>query len=78
MARDGFGNGTGANSKTSAKTFNLRPCGGRAVLRMAVPLLVSTGAWTVMNFIDRMFLLRYSEVAMAAVLPAGMVHFVMV
>jgi len=55
-----------------------RPCGGCDVLRMAVPLIVSTGAWTVMNFIDRMFLLRYSEEAMAAVLPAGMVHFAMV
>jgi MATE family multidrug resistance protein len=55
-----------------------RPCGGRDVLRMAVPLIVSTGAWSVMNFIDRMFLLHYSEVSMAAVLPAGMVHFAMV
>ncbi len=55
-----------------------RPCGGRDVLRMAVPLIVSTGAWTVMNFIDRMFLLWYSEESMAAVLPAGMVHFAMV
>ena len=55
-----------------------RPCGGREVLRMAIPLIVSTGAWTVMNFIDRMFLLRYSEESMAAVLPAGMVHFAIV
>ena len=45
---------------------------------MAIPLLISTGAWTVMNFIDRMFLLRYSEVSMAAVLPAGMLHFAIV
>ena len=36
------------------------------------------GSWTVMNFIDRMFLLHYSEASMAAVLPAGMVHFAMV
>ena len=42
---------------------------------MAIPLLISTGAWTVMNFIDSMFLLNCSEEAMAAVLPAGMVHF---
>jgi multidrug resistance protein, MATE family len=55
-----------------------RPCGGRDVLRMAVPLIVSTGSWTVMNFIDRMFLVWYSEAAMAAVMPAGMVHFAVV
>jgi multidrug resistance protein, MATE family len=55
-----------------------RPCGGRDVLRMAIPLIVSTGAWTVMNFTDRMFLLWYSEASMAAALPAGMVHFAMV
>jgi len=53
----------------------LRPCGGREVLRTALPLIISTAAWTVMNFIDRMFLLWYSDEAMAAVMPAGMVHF---
>ena len=31
-----------------------------------------------MNFIDRMFLLWYSKEAVAAVLPAGMVHFAMI
>ena len=31
-----------------------------------------------MNFVDRMFLLWYSEESMAAVMPAGMVHFAMV
>jgi multidrug resistance protein, MATE family len=55
-----------------------RPCGGRDVLRIAVPLIVSTGAWTVMNFTDRMFLLWHSEASMAAALPAGMLHFAMV
>jgi multidrug resistance protein, MATE family len=55
-----------------------RPCGGRDVLRMAIPLIVSTAAWTVMNFTDRMFLLWHSEESMAAALPAGMVHFAMV
>jgi multidrug resistance protein, MATE family len=55
-----------------------RPCGGRDVLRISVPLIVSTGAWTVMNFTDRMFLLWHSEVSMAAALPAGMLHFALV
>jgi multidrug resistance protein, MATE family len=55
-----------------------RPCGGREVLRMAIPLIVSTAAWTVMNFTDRMFLLWYHKASMAAALPAGMVHFALV
>ncbi|MFZ1935160.1 MAG: MATE family efflux transporter [Thermoguttaceae bacterium] len=55
-----------------------RPCGGREVLLLAVPLFVSTASWTVMNFIDRMFLLWRSKEAVAAVLPAGMVHFAMI
>ncbi|MEN6448939.1 MAG: MATE family efflux transporter [Thermoguttaceae bacterium] len=52
-----------------------RPCGGRDVLRLSVPLVTSMAALTVMTFIDRMFLLWYSEASMAAVLPAGMLHF---
>ncbi len=34
--------------------------------------------WTVMNFIDRMFLLWHSTEEMAAAMPAGMVHFALV
>jgi MATE family multidrug resistance protein len=55
-----------------------RPCGGREVLRLAIPLIVSTASWSVMNFVDRMFLLWHSTDEMAAALPAGMVHFAMV
>jgi multidrug resistance protein, MATE family len=45
---------------------------------MAIPLIVSTAAWTVMNFTDRMFLLWYHKASMAAALPAGMLHFALV
>jgi multidrug resistance protein, MATE family len=69
---------TTATDSSERTTWWSRPCGGRDVLRMAVPLIVSTGAWTVMNFTDRMFLLWYSEASMAAALPAGMVHFAVV
>jgi len=54
-----------------------RPCGVRDVLVLALPLVVSTMSWTVMNFIDRMFLLWYSTASMAAAMPAGMLHFTM-
>jgi multidrug resistance protein, MATE family len=55
-----------------------RPCGGREVLGLALPLIVSMSSWTIMNFIDRMFLLWYSEESMAAAMPAGMVHFALI
>jgi MATE family multidrug resistance protein len=45
---------------------------------MALPLVISTISSTVMVFIDRMFLLWYSPTAMAATLPAGMVHFTII
>jgi MATE family multidrug resistance protein len=52
-----------------------RPCGGREVLQLALPLVISTLSWTIMNFTDRMFLMWYSPAAMAASLPASMLHF---
>ena len=52
-----------------------RPCGGRDVLALALPLVISTCFWTLMNFTDRMFLLWHSNTAMAAALPAGLLHF---
>lgn len=55
-----------------------RPCGGRDVMRLAVPLIVSMSALTVMQFVDRMFLLWHSKESMAAAMPAGMVHFMLV
>lgn len=63
--------------QTDAGSWWLRACGGREVVRLALPLVISTASWAVMNFIDRMFLLWHSQAAMAAVLPAGMVHFTM-
>ncbi len=48
------------------------------MLRIALPLIISTASWTVMNFIDRMFLAWYSIDSMAAALPAGLFHFSLV
>ncbi len=55
-----------------------RPCGPRDVVVLALPLIISTMSWTVMNFIDRMYLLWYSTEAMAAALPAGILHYTMI
>jgi len=57
------------------KEWWTREAGGREVLALALPLVISTCMWTIMNFTDRLFLLWYSNEAMAAALPAGLLHF---
>lgn len=52
-----------------------RPCGGREVLKLALPLVISTMSSTLMMFIDRMFLAWHSTDAVAAAMPASMVQF---
>lgn len=54
-----------------------RRCGGREVLGIALPLIISTSSWTLMHFIDRMFLMWHSKAELAAAMPAGMLHFSM-
>ncbi|GAB4362825.1 MAG: MATE family efflux transporter [Calditrichia bacterium] len=44
------------------------------VLKVAFPLILSTGSWSLQHFIDRMFLTWYSPEAIAASMPAGMVN----
>ena len=51
-----------------------RPCGGREVLALAGPLVISTMSFTVMTFIDRMFLTHCSLDAVAAAMPAAMLQ----
>lgn len=55
-----------------------RECGGRDVVRIALPLVVSTGCLSLMMFVDRMFLLWQSPAAMSAAMPAGMLFWTMV
>ncbi len=51
--------------------------GYREVLVVAVPLILSTGAWSILLFVDRMYLAWYSQEAIAAAMPAGMTSFAM-
>jgi MATE family multidrug resistance protein len=60
-----------ANDAAVAEGWWHAPGGLREALATASPLMVSTLSWTVMNFIDRLFLLWYSPDAVAAALPAG-------
>lgn len=66
------------NPPANPDSWWARPCGPRDVLVLALPLVISTMSWTVMNFIDRMYLLWYSTESMAAALPSGMLHFTMI
>ncbi len=52
-----------------------RPAGGREVLQIAVPMVVTTLSWTLMNFIDSAILMQVSETAMAAAYLAGIIWF---
>ncbi|MDC0936690.1 MATE family efflux transporter [Pirellulales bacterium] len=53
----------------------LRAGGGRECLQVAMPLVVSTLSWTILTFIDRMFLMWVSGAAMAAAFSAGALWF---
>lgn len=54
------------------------PGGYREVLRVAYPLIISMGSFTVMQFADRMFLSWYSATAIQAALPAGILSFTLI
>ena len=61
---------------TSSIRLRWRAEGGyRQVLAMAVPLILSTGSWSLQGFINRMFLVWHSPESLAAAMPAGMVNF---
>lgn len=62
-------------NRPTAENWWTRPCGGRDVVKLALPLVVSCGSLSLMHFVDRMFLLWYSPQAMAAAMPAGILHF---
>jgi len=49
-----------------------RPCGGVDVLRQAVPLIISCGSVSLMNFTDRMFLMWLKDDSMTASWHGGM------
>ena len=66
------------NSRDEATGWWSRPCGGREVLAIALPLVVQSCFWSIMWFIDRLYLSWYSQEATAAALPGGMYHWVLI
>jgi MATE family multidrug resistance protein len=53
----------------------MKPGGYREVFRVAWPLIISTGSFTLMQFVDRMFLAWHSATSIQAALPAGILSF---
>ena len=46
------------------------------VLRIALPMILSTGSWSFQQFVERVFLTWHSPESVAAAMPAGLVSFV--
>ncbi len=55
-----------------------KPGGYRDVLRVGLPLALSTSSWGLMHFVDRMFLSRYSNDALAAAVPGSVTNFLLI
>lgn len=55
-------------------THGPAPGSAREFLKVAIPLVLSAGSLAIMNVIDRLMLTWYSTDALAAALPAGMLH----
>lgn len=55
-----------------------QPAGGREVLRLAMPMVISSLSWTLMMVIDRIFLFHDSQQALEASLPAAMVFWMVI
>jgi multidrug resistance protein, MATE family len=70
-----------ASASDSASTVDSwwgRPGGGREVLGVAAPLVVSSLSWTIMTFVDRMMLNHWSGAAMSAAFMGGVVWWAVV
>ncbi|MBM4153285.1 MAG: MATE family efflux transporter, partial [Kiritimatiellaceae bacterium] len=50
----------------------------RELLRIAIPLIITSAFFTVQNFCDRMFLSWYSPATLQAAVPAGILFFTLV
>ncbi|MCX8082373.1 MAG: MATE family efflux transporter [bacterium] len=48
--------------------------GYKELLSISFPLILSTSAWTIQHFVDRLFLSWYSTSAIASALPAGLLN----
>lgn len=63
--------------KVAAPQYKV-PGGYRELLVVAYPLMISMGSFTLMQFVDRMFLAWHSPISIQAAVPAGILHFTFV
>jgi MATE family multidrug resistance protein len=66
---------TGSSAASASGGWWSRPSGGREVLRVAAPLVVSSLSWTIMTFVDRAMLSRMSLQAMDAAFTSSLAWF---
>jgi len=65
--------------RSNAPSNEKPPAGSFAELwRLALPLILSSGSLSLMLFVDRMFLTWYSPSALAAAMPAGLLHWTVI
>jgi len=65
-----------ASMRLAALAARWRAEGGYGeLLRLAIPLILSTGSWSLQHFVDRMFLAWYSPESIAASTPAGILNY---
>jgi len=62
--------------KNNSEKLNINAGGFGEVLKIAFPLILSTSAFTLQLFIDRVFLMWYDRDAMSAAMLGGMLNFV--
>ncbi len=53
-------------------------CGYREVLKISLPLILSTATWSLQHFVDRVFLTWYSPDAIAASMPSAMANWTII
>ncbi len=67
----------GDSSTIARDSWWSRPAGGREVLRVSLPLVVSSLSWTIMTFVDRVMLNWVSSTAMSAAFTSSAAWFAM-
>lgn len=66
------------NLQKSLKERWNSPGGYKELLLLALPIIMSSASWAVLNFVDRMFLTWHSSEALAASMPAGILNFTII
>lgn len=78
MAQEGEQMAAYSVANSSKDSWWRRPAGGREVMIVAMPLVVSSLSWTIMTFVDRMFLNSISETLMSASFTGSVVWFALI